>query len=320
MQFLPKKGLTPKKNEIIFTSPTGEEINSKRQLEQYLKAHPGGPAISEFDWGTGETPRRSARISEKVKATPPKELEPAKKRIRKSSASKKDNKETETIPDETQTKEVHMEEAEKTEDNAAEEVEIQKDIVNENLIEGKDEAVDVNTKAEGAPSEGTQVEQDVNIPDDADEGKKNAEKEPAEKEGADSEVAQNEKESTQEDTEEVQENVNEAPVKANKDDGPSEHAKEDAVVADEKKPEVEGVEKEKENRSTDAVIADEKKPEMEKENRSTLESEGEIKEKEAANGNNVELQPSLKASETSKPVEEGIENGSHANTAVQAKP
>lgn len=286
-KFMPKRGLTPKKNEIIFTSPTGEEINSRRQLEQYLKSHPGGPAIQEFDWGTGETPRRSARISEKAKATPPRELEPAKKRSRKSSASKKDNKETETIPDETETKEVHMQEAKKTEDNA--EAEIQKDVVNENLIETKDKAEDVNTKTEEAPPEGTQVEQDVKIPDDAEEGKKNAEKEPGEK-GGDSEVAQNEKESTE--GTEVQENVDEALVKADKDDGPGEHDKPDAVIADEKKPEVEGEEKEKENRSA-------------------LESEGEIKEKESANGNNVE-QHSLKDSEISKKVEEGIENGSQA--------
>jgi hypothetical protein len=40
------------KFEVIFVSPTGEEIKSKRQLTQYLKAHPGGPASSEFDWGT----------------------------------------------------------------------------------------------------------------------------------------------------------------------------------------------------------------------------------------------------------------------------
>jgi len=38
--------------EVLFVSPTGEEIKSKRQLTQYLKAHPGGPASSEFDWGT----------------------------------------------------------------------------------------------------------------------------------------------------------------------------------------------------------------------------------------------------------------------------
>ncbi|KZV56053.1 methyl-CpG-binding domain-containing protein 11 [Dorcoceras hygrometricum] len=91
--YLPKKGGTPKKNEILFISPTGEEINSRKQLDQYLKSHPGNPAISEFDWGTGETPRRSTRISEKVKATPPsKESEPPMKRGRRSSLAKKDKK------------------------------------------------------------------------------------------------------------------------------------------------------------------------------------------------------------------------------------
>ncbi|KAL2462751.1 methyl-CpG-binding domain-containing protein 11-like [Forsythia ovata] len=85
-----KKGGAPRKNEVVFIAPTGEEISSRKQLEQYLKSHTGNPAISEFDWGTGETPRRSARISEKVKATPPsKETEPPKKRGRKPSGTKK---------------------------------------------------------------------------------------------------------------------------------------------------------------------------------------------------------------------------------------
>ncbi|XP_028108874.1 uncharacterized protein LOC114307678 [Camellia sinensis] len=64
---MPKKAGTPKKNKIIFITPTSKEIINRKQLEQYLKSHPGNPAISEFDWGTGETPRRSARISEKAK-------------------------------------------------------------------------------------------------------------------------------------------------------------------------------------------------------------------------------------------------------------
>lgn len=87
-----KKKLLPKqkRNEIIFTAPTGEEISSRRQLEQYLKANPGGPTASEFDWGTGETPRRSSRIIGKAKAAPQKETEPVKKRARKSSAPKQD--------------------------------------------------------------------------------------------------------------------------------------------------------------------------------------------------------------------------------------
>lgn len=95
-KLLPKKGVTPRKNEIAFISPTGEEINNRKQLEQYLKSHPGNPAISEFDWGTGETPRRSSRISEKVKTTPPPETEPPKKRGRKSSGSKENKVETTT--------------------------------------------------------------------------------------------------------------------------------------------------------------------------------------------------------------------------------
>ncbi|KAJ8560670.1 hypothetical protein K7X08_022530 [Anisodus acutangulus] len=92
--FTPKQGGTPKKNEVVFIAPTGEEVKSRKQLEQYLKSHPGNPAISEFDWSTGETPRRSARISEKAKAMrPPSLLESPKKR-RRTSSTKKDNKET----------------------------------------------------------------------------------------------------------------------------------------------------------------------------------------------------------------------------------
>ncbi|XP_020579740.1 methyl-CpG-binding domain-containing protein 11-like isoform X2 [Phalaenopsis equestris] len=66
-KFTPKQGGTPKRNEIVFISPTGEEIKNRRQLDQYLRSHTGGPPSSEFDWGTGDTPRRSARLSEKVK-------------------------------------------------------------------------------------------------------------------------------------------------------------------------------------------------------------------------------------------------------------
>ncbi|XP_042512163.1 methyl-CpG-binding domain-containing protein 11-like isoform X2 [Macadamia integrifolia] len=87
-KFIPKKGGTPRRNEIVFISPTGEEIKNKRQLEQFLKSHPGGPSLSEFDWGTGDTPRRSARISGKAKMTETSETEPPKKRERKSSSKK----------------------------------------------------------------------------------------------------------------------------------------------------------------------------------------------------------------------------------------
>ncbi|KAK7411130.1 hypothetical protein VNO78_02559 [Psophocarpus tetragonolobus] len=126
-KFVPKKAGTPKKNEIVFTSPTGEEISSRRQLEKYLKAHPGGPAVSEFDWGTGETPRRSARISEKAKTAPPTETEIPKKRSKRSSASQKDTSQEEK---EEETKEVEMQEADDTtkEDN---DIEKEKNVVKE---------------------------------------------------------------------------------------------------------------------------------------------------------------------------------------------
>ncbi|XP_031502789.1 methyl-CpG-binding domain-containing protein 11-like [Nymphaea colorata] len=88
-KFIPKKGGTPRRSEIVFISPTGEEIRSKKQLDKYLKEHPGSPSSTEFDWGTGDTPRRSARISEKLKAAETPEHEPPKKRARSSSSSKK---------------------------------------------------------------------------------------------------------------------------------------------------------------------------------------------------------------------------------------
>jgi len=149
-KFMPKKAGTPKKNEIIFAAPTGEEITNKRQLEQYLKLHPGGPKISEFDWGTGETPRRSVRISVKAKATPPPpETEPPKKRSRKSPASKNDNKEKEVATEETEVvKEVDVQGKTIEEVNAGEEIE--KDVVKENQDQ---------IKAEDAPEEAKDAEQ-----------------------------------------------------------------------------------------------------------------------------------------------------------------
>ncbi|GER27424.1 methyl-CPG-binding domain 10 [Striga asiatica] len=136
--YLPKKGGTPKKNEILFIAPTGEHISNRRQLEQYLKSHAGNPPLSEFDWGTGETPRRSARISEKVKSTPPsKESEPPKKRARKSLATKKDKEKTEG------TKEVEMHDA--TDEKKDEELKTEvggESIFKENGGKGSDETKD----------------------------------------------------------------------------------------------------------------------------------------------------------------------------------
>ncbi|KAI5072040.1 hypothetical protein GOP47_0012146 [Adiantum capillus-veneris] len=62
-----KKGSASKK-DVYFIAPDGEEIKNKRLLDRYLKSHPGGPASSEFDWSTGETPtRRSSRLSTKMR-------------------------------------------------------------------------------------------------------------------------------------------------------------------------------------------------------------------------------------------------------------
>ncbi|XP_073005278.1 uncharacterized protein [Typha latifolia] len=87
-KFIPKKGGTPRKNEIVFISPTGEEIKNKKQLDQYLKSHPGGTSSSDFDWGTGDTPRRSARISERVRVIETPEGEKPRKRPRTPRAKK----------------------------------------------------------------------------------------------------------------------------------------------------------------------------------------------------------------------------------------
>ncbi|CAL0307118.1 unnamed protein product [Lupinus luteus] len=159
-KLLPKKSGTPKKNEIVFTAPTGEEINNKKQLEQYLKAHPGGPAVSEFDWGTGGTPRRSARISEKAKVAPPPESEPPKKRGKKSSASKKEASEEEKEENQ-ETKEVQMREADQTKDNK--DLEEEKNVVKENQDEkGADDA---DLKESTHPGE-HQAEENVDIPNE----------------------------------------------------------------------------------------------------------------------------------------------------------
>ncbi|KAI3513804.1 hypothetical protein L1887_11973 [Cichorium endivia] len=162
--FLPKKSGTPKKNEIVFTAPTGEEITTKRQLDKYLKSNPGGPKSSDFDWSTGETPRRSSRISEKVKETPPPPItEPSPKRARKSSASKKDKKDENAPPsEETEKPDVEMQEA----DQHKQEI-LEKPVPEENeKNEGKDEnAPVVEEKEKDAPVVEEKQEVDNNAPE-----------------------------------------------------------------------------------------------------------------------------------------------------------
>ncbi|KAE8662942.1 Glycosyl hydrolase superfamily protein [Hibiscus syriacus] len=142
--FFPKKVGSPRKTEIMFIAPTGEEISSRRQMEQYLKAHPGNPPIKEFDWSTGETPRRSSRIIEKAKATPTPEKEPPKKRVRKSLSAKKEEKETEANPEKAEgEKESEKEDAEAAEPEMGT-AEVEKDTSIETQVHdgGKAEATD----------------------------------------------------------------------------------------------------------------------------------------------------------------------------------
>ncbi|KAG6723951.1 hypothetical protein I3842_03G234100 [Carya illinoinensis] len=268
-KFFPKQGGTPKKNEIIFTSPTGEEIVKHRQLEQYLKAHPGGPAVSEFDWGTGETPRRSARINEKAKASLPLESGPRKKRSRKSSAPKKDDKEKEAVPEGAEdTKEEHMQVADKIKDHAGAEVE--KDLHKQNQS---------NNKGEDTAEAGLEILK----------GKLGGK----EAEGT-SEVTQNEN-AKLESTNNL-EKAQRPQVEAEKDYGSREQGKTDAT-ADERKDEVEGEGKKKDDKSA-------------------LGSDGEIKEN-FVKDNNDELDANVL--EKRSKVEEVIENGNHGNE-VRDKP
>ncbi|KAI5337348.1 hypothetical protein L3X38_016619 [Prunus dulcis] len=157
-KFFPKKGGTPRKNEIVFISPTGEEINNRKQLEQYLKSHPGNPAISEFDWSTGETPRRSARISEKVKVAPAPESEPPKKRGRKSSGSK-DNKMEAAGGEVDGTNEIQMKDAEVAEKRDAE-AEKEKDAEAEKEKDADVENDDKKTQGEDKNEEKNVVTED----------------------------------------------------------------------------------------------------------------------------------------------------------------
>ncbi|KAJ4839230.1 hypothetical protein Tsubulata_007762 [Turnera subulata] len=251
-KFLPKKSGTPKKSEIIFTAPTGEEITSRRQLEQYLKAHPGGPPASEFDWGTGETPRRSARISEKAKTAAPHENEPQKKRSKKSSASKKENEETESAAQGTaETKDIHMQAVEKTEKDA--EGEVQKDVVKENKDDNTN-GQDKDGKTEVADEEAAQVVEDAKISNDSGEGKVGAE--PGKSEAM-SDVSKNEKGNIESDK--VDGKDEQPQVEGTKE--PGEQDKGQPTTDEQRKPEAEGEDKEKQETSVPASggeIADKK--------------------------------------------------------------
>ncbi|RZC84186.1 hypothetical protein C5167_046972 [Papaver somniferum] len=153
--FVPKKSGTPKRNEIIFVSPTGEEIKNKKQLDQYLKAHPGGLSASEFDWTPGSTPRRSARISEKSKATESPESEPAQKRERKSSSKKGAKEDKDAVAVETPKEEQTA---------AGEEIKESTDVEMKEAEGGDDKNAEKITTTE-AMQEGSEAKREEIIPD-----------------------------------------------------------------------------------------------------------------------------------------------------------
>ncbi|KAM7511512.1 hypothetical protein LguiB_010387 [Lonicera macranthoides] len=337
-KFMPKQGGTPKKNEIIFTAPTGEEITNRRQLEQYLKSHPGGPPASHFDWGTGETPRRSARISEKSKATRSPESEtPRRKRSRKSSSSKKDAKQKEEV------EEVEMQEADKTEkeiekggvkENEDETLGIKKDVPKENQEVNKDETQDfkndVSKENQEEKKDETQNITNIVSKENQEEAKdetgdmkidvsKENEDETQDKED---DVSKENQKETKDETGDIKTDIS----KEKKDedlnlDGKTKAGK-DVVVpsgpeGNSKEPIVEEVPEKVEQAP---VQAEEKKSEVEEKIESQLSAggNGEVKEKEEINKN--EEQPGLVNNETSKKLEaEGNENISNGKVG-EAEP
>lgn len=148
--FTPRKAGTPRRNDVVFISPTGEEIKNKRQLDQYLKAHPGSVSASDFDWGTGDTPRRSARLTQKSKATETPEGVSPQKKPKRGSSSKKGAKEKKE---------------EKKEDN-----------------EGGEGEVAFEEKMAAAASEETKPSEEVEMKNAEDEGDKIKPEAPAEME------------------------------------------------------------------------------------------------------------------------------------------
>ncbi|KAH7661662.1 Methyl-CpG DNA binding domain-containing protein [Dioscorea alata] len=166
-KFTPKKAGGARKPEIVFVAPTGEEIKNKRQLDQYLRSNPGGPPSSEFDWGTGDTPRRSARISEKAKATESPEAERPKKRERKSSSKKgsKEDKDGVDKEDEAATEAPAQEDGEKMNEAATEEKAAADEAATKAPAQEDGEKVNEAATEEKAAADDAEVTEDKNPAD-----------------------------------------------------------------------------------------------------------------------------------------------------------
>ncbi|EYU28508.1 hypothetical protein ABFS82_04G214300 [Erythranthe guttata] len=173
-KFTPKKGGTPQRNDVVFVSPTGEEIKNKKQLDQYLKSHPGEPSASEFDWGSGDTPRRSARLSEKSKAVEaPASQSPQKKRKKSATKGGAPSKSTAHAEDEAMAeKDAAAEEETKESDSRAENEDTnEKDVVKEETKESDSHAEneDTNMKDVAKESDSRAENEDTNEKDVAKE-------------------------------------------------------------------------------------------------------------------------------------------------------
>lgn len=171
-KLVPKKSGTPK-NEVVFVAPNGEEFKTKRLLERFLKANPGGPSITDFEWSTGETTptRRSARITEKVKESPVKtpesESKKKPKRSRKSQGDSEDasnKKAAEEGGEEVAPKDsVICEPGEKQENEEQKDSEVNPDLVTkeEKVDEPKiEEITEVTAKPDEKPVVETQIHPD----------------------------------------------------------------------------------------------------------------------------------------------------------------
>ncbi|KAA0063499.1 methyl-CpG-binding domain-containing protein 11-like [Cucumis melo var. makuwa] len=285
-KFFPKQGNSPRKHEVIFTTPTGEEINNKRKLDQYLKAHPGGPAAAEFDWGTGETPRRSARISEKAKASPPMESEHPKRK--RTSVSKKDLKETEAEPEVLEEKkEVDNPDAGKDESMADAEV---KDANKKENIDEKE------TKNEAAEAEPPKPDDQLNADNEAEKQEHKITNE-SNQEKLEGNLNEKEPESSK-----LNLNENLEGAKHEEKIEQPQVEKNDGNFAEAVKP--------------DTLVSDKQENALENQNpnQQEIELEGEIKDKAGA-----AEEKSEKHTETNKTIEV-TENGNHRNGTGEVKP
>jgi hypothetical protein len=60
-----RKGVKKQRRDVVYVAPDGTEVKNKKQLEKYLKKHPGGPLVSEFNWRSEMPTRLSRRLSNK---------------------------------------------------------------------------------------------------------------------------------------------------------------------------------------------------------------------------------------------------------------